>query len=45
MKQFISSPYLSLILRTYIGIVFIHASLSKIYYPGEFSEAVAAYTR
>lgn len=43
MKQFISSPYLSLILRTYIGIVFIHASLSKIYYPGEFSEAVAAY--
>ena len=43
MKQFISSPYLSLIFRSYIGIVFIHASLSKIYYPGEFSEAVAAY--
>lgn len=43
MKQFISSPYLSLLFRSYLGIVFIHASLSKIYYPGEFSEAVAAY--
>lgn len=42
-KRILKSPYLALILRCYIGIVFVSAAMGKIHHPSEFSEAVAAY--
>jgi uncharacterized membrane protein YphA (DoxX/SURF4 family) len=36
-------PVLGLVLRVYVGGVFIYASMYKIIYPGEFAETIAGY--
>lgn len=42
-KKSLTHPVLGLVLRVYVGGVFIYASMYKISYPGEFAEAIASY--
>ncbi|MFZ3048505.1 MAG: MauE/DoxX family redox-associated membrane protein, partial [Desulfatirhabdiaceae bacterium] len=43
LKKALSHPVTGLVLRVYIGGVFVAASMYKINYPGEFAETIASY--
>ena len=42
-RKLFTSKYLSLVFRVYIGAIFITAGMSKLVYPAEFAENLAAY--
>jgi uncharacterized membrane protein YphA (DoxX/SURF4 family) len=42
-KKTVTSEYLSIVLRVYMGSIFITAAMAKLPYPAEFVEALAAY--
>ncbi|MCU0562063.1 MAG: DoxX family membrane protein [Desulfobacterales bacterium] len=43
LKAAVTHPVLGLVLRVYVGAVFVYASMYKINYPGEFAETIASY--
>jgi uncharacterized membrane protein YphA (DoxX/SURF4 family) len=43
LKRCMGHPWLGLLLRVYVGGIFIYASMYKINFPGEFAETIASY--
>lgn len=43
LKRLLASAYLALAFRLFLGVVFLFAGMTKIPYPAEFAEALAAY--
>ena len=42
-RTVVANPFVGLVLRVYLGGVFVYASMYKINYPADFAESVAAY--